>query len=271
MKLKKLLLGLLAATVLAGTAGWFSLDKETRGLLATLPTNRDLLFWSEPQRDAAFRAMDRLPVLAKWRDRAGRRHAAAAAAGPAAEARAGRGCLHGRPAQRGAAGRARRQAAAGALRAGLRRQPGAGPASRSPSRSPPRWSVRRCATATSAAWTTRSATTSSDEGLGLRRRQHPPAADHDLGRALERGLCRPQRRRGALQQPPARGRRRCAGQLPAPAAARGARRHALALQHRRDQPGRHPRQPGDQAAAGRATCRRRSGARPAWSSRRPGS
>ena len=46
---------------------WFSLDKETRGLLATLPTNRDVLFWSQPQRDAAFRALDRLPVLAKSR------------------------------------------------------------------------------------------------------------------------------------------------------------------------------------------------------------
>jgi CubicO group peptidase (beta-lactamase class C family) len=67
MKLRKLALGLLAALVLAGTATWFSLDKETRGLLATLPTNRDLLFWSEPQRDAAFRALDRLPVLAKSR------------------------------------------------------------------------------------------------------------------------------------------------------------------------------------------------------------
>ena len=41
---------------------------ETRGLLATFPTNRDLLFWSVPQRDAAFRALDRLSVLAKWRD-----------------------------------------------------------------------------------------------------------------------------------------------------------------------------------------------------------
>jgi hypothetical protein len=51
----------------AGTAGWFSLDKETRGLLATVPTNRDLLFWSVPQRDAAFRALDRCPLLAKWR------------------------------------------------------------------------------------------------------------------------------------------------------------------------------------------------------------
>ncbi len=67
MKLKKIALGLLAAVAVAGTAGWFSLDKETRGLLAALPTNRDLLFWSERQRDAAFRALDRLPVLAKWR------------------------------------------------------------------------------------------------------------------------------------------------------------------------------------------------------------
>ena len=67
MKAKQIALGLLAALVAAGVAGWFSLDKETRGLLATLPTNRDVLFWSEPQRDAAFRALDRLSVLAKSR------------------------------------------------------------------------------------------------------------------------------------------------------------------------------------------------------------
>ena len=53
MKLKTIALGLLAVVAVAGTAGWFSLDKETRGLLATVPTNRDLLFWSVPQRDAA--------------------------------------------------------------------------------------------------------------------------------------------------------------------------------------------------------------------------
>jgi CubicO group peptidase (beta-lactamase class C family) len=63
----KILLGVVGALVVAGAAGWASLDKETRGLLATLPTNRDVLFWNEAQRDAAFRALDRLPVLAKSR------------------------------------------------------------------------------------------------------------------------------------------------------------------------------------------------------------
>jgi CubicO group peptidase (beta-lactamase class C family) len=67
LKFKKIALWTLVALATAGTAGWLSLDKETRGLLATVPTNRDLLFWSQPQRDAAFRALDRLSVLAKSR------------------------------------------------------------------------------------------------------------------------------------------------------------------------------------------------------------
>ena len=65
MKFKRFALGALAVLGTAGVGGWLSLDKETRGLLATVPTNRDLLFWTEPQRDAAFRALDRLPILAK--------------------------------------------------------------------------------------------------------------------------------------------------------------------------------------------------------------
>ncbi|MBI5259133.1 MAG: serine hydrolase [Burkholderiales bacterium] len=68
MKKRHIALGVLAVVVVAGTSGWFSLDKETRGLLAALPTNRDILFWSQSQRDAAFRALDRLPVLAKVRE-----------------------------------------------------------------------------------------------------------------------------------------------------------------------------------------------------------
>ncbi|MES3001943.1 MAG: serine hydrolase [Pseudomonadota bacterium] len=65
--MRKIAFSVLAVIAVVTTAGWFTLDKETRGLLATFPTNRDLLFWSQPQRDAAFRALDRLPVLAKSR------------------------------------------------------------------------------------------------------------------------------------------------------------------------------------------------------------
>lgn len=65
MKFKKILLGAVVVLGVAAVGGWFSLDKETRGLLATLPTNADVLFWSQAQRDAAFRAMDRLPFLAQ--------------------------------------------------------------------------------------------------------------------------------------------------------------------------------------------------------------
>jgi CubicO group peptidase (beta-lactamase class C family) len=67
LNFKKIALGALAVLIVAGGAAWFSLDKETRGFLATFPTNRDLLFWSQSQRDAAFRALDRLPFLAKAR------------------------------------------------------------------------------------------------------------------------------------------------------------------------------------------------------------
>jgi hypothetical protein len=51
LKTKQIAIGSLAALALAAGAGWFSLDKETRGLLATVPTNRDLLFWTQPQRE----------------------------------------------------------------------------------------------------------------------------------------------------------------------------------------------------------------------------
>ncbi|AVP57204.1 serine hydrolase domain-containing protein [Pulveribacter suum] len=66
-RIGRIALGTAALLTAAAVGYWFSLDKETRGLLKTLPTNRDLLFWTQEQRDAAFRAMDRLPVLAQWR------------------------------------------------------------------------------------------------------------------------------------------------------------------------------------------------------------
>jgi CubicO group peptidase (beta-lactamase class C family) len=63
--MKKWILGIIVIVLLAVGIGWFSLDKETRNLAANMPTNRDVLFWSDSQREAAFRAMDRMPMLAK--------------------------------------------------------------------------------------------------------------------------------------------------------------------------------------------------------------
>ena len=65
MRTRHLVLATLAAVLAAGGAWYASLDKETRGLLAALPTDRDVLSWKQSQREAAFRAMDRIPVLAK--------------------------------------------------------------------------------------------------------------------------------------------------------------------------------------------------------------
>ncbi|WP_264421032.1 serine hydrolase domain-containing protein [Novosphingobium sp. KCTC 2891] len=65
MRKRTIALGLAGAAILAGGAWYASLDKETRGLIAAMPTNADVLMWSQDQRDAAFRALDRLPVLAR--------------------------------------------------------------------------------------------------------------------------------------------------------------------------------------------------------------
>lgn len=68
MRKRSIALGMGAVIALSGVAFFASLDKETRGILMYLPTNADVLTWSQPQRDAAFRALDRLPFLAKARD-----------------------------------------------------------------------------------------------------------------------------------------------------------------------------------------------------------
>ncbi len=65
MRLRTIALGVTGAALLAGGMWFLSLDKETRGILANFPTNADVLTWSQTRRDAAFRALDRLPMLAK--------------------------------------------------------------------------------------------------------------------------------------------------------------------------------------------------------------
>ena len=202
----------------AGTAGWFSLDKETRGLLKTVPTNRDLLFWTQPQRDAAFRALDRISLLAKW-------HVIPASASPlalppgpplqlpidietymAGQRSAGLVVLHNGKLRLERYGLdfdkdGRWTSFSGGQVVHL--DPGGRGAARRLHQEHGRQGQRLHP---------------GHERLGLRRRERAPAAHHDLGRALERRLRRPQRRRGKVQQPQTRRWRGCAGQLHAQAA-----------------------------------------------------
>lgn len=63
--MKKLILGILL--ILAGAAGgfWATADDDMKALVSSMPTDANVLFWNTAQRDAAFRAMDRIPILAK--------------------------------------------------------------------------------------------------------------------------------------------------------------------------------------------------------------
>ncbi|PKP79990.1 MAG: serine hydrolase [Alphaproteobacteria bacterium HGW-Alphaproteobacteria-18] len=53
--------------ILALGAGWVLIGPDWRALLANPPTSRDVLFWSGPQRDAAFRMIDRVPFISDAR------------------------------------------------------------------------------------------------------------------------------------------------------------------------------------------------------------
>jgi len=64
--LKRIGIGLSALGVLLA-AGWFLIGPDWRGLLANPPVNRDVLFWSQGQRDAGFRMIDRVPFITKSR------------------------------------------------------------------------------------------------------------------------------------------------------------------------------------------------------------
>jgi len=237
MKFKNMALVGLVAVAAAGTAGWLSLDKETRGFLAAFPTNRDLLFWSTSQRDAAFRALDRLPFLAKHRVVPAGTTPSPLPPGPPLAL----------PLDVDAYMQGQRSAALMVLHNGQVRLERYGLDFDSQGR----WTSFSVAKSFTSTLVGRGRARRPhqehgrqgqrlhrrNEGLGLRRRQHPPAAHHDIGRGLERRLRRPELGRGPVQQPPAR--RRCGrrGELPAQAAARRAGRHPLALQHRRNQSG----------------------------------
>ena len=65
--MRKWIIGILLLLVAAGGIFWATVDKDIRRVVLNIPTDRDVLFWSISQRDAAFRAMDRIPFLIKSR------------------------------------------------------------------------------------------------------------------------------------------------------------------------------------------------------------
>lgn len=65
MRKRTIALGISGAALIAAGIWFSSLDKETRGVVATFPTSANALTWSQTQRDAGFRALDRLPILAR--------------------------------------------------------------------------------------------------------------------------------------------------------------------------------------------------------------
>jgi CubicO group peptidase (beta-lactamase class C family) len=65
--MRKWIIGILVVLAASGSIFWATADKDMRGLVFHIPTNKDVLFWSIPQRDATFRAMDRIPFISKSR------------------------------------------------------------------------------------------------------------------------------------------------------------------------------------------------------------
>lgn len=63
--MRKWIAGILAAVLLMAGGTWLLLDRDTRGLIANMPHERDVLSWSTEQRDATFRAFDAIPFLAQ--------------------------------------------------------------------------------------------------------------------------------------------------------------------------------------------------------------
>ena len=61
--MKKWILITLVVIITASTIAWFSMDKSVRYLILNPPPNENVLFWTTEQRDAGFRAIEKLKVL----------------------------------------------------------------------------------------------------------------------------------------------------------------------------------------------------------------
>lgn len=65
--MKRLGIGL-AAFVAVLAVIWWMIGSDWRRLILAAPSNADVLFWTQDQRDAGFRMLDRVPVLIEARD-----------------------------------------------------------------------------------------------------------------------------------------------------------------------------------------------------------
>ena len=63
--MKKWIVSVIVLIALACGAFWATADKDMRRLVLNMPTDTNVLFWETSQRDAVFRAMDRVPLLSK--------------------------------------------------------------------------------------------------------------------------------------------------------------------------------------------------------------
>lgn len=61
----KWIVGVLSVIVLIAAGYWFSMDKNIRYLILNQPETQNILFWTTPQRDAAFQTVDKLDFLPK--------------------------------------------------------------------------------------------------------------------------------------------------------------------------------------------------------------
>ena len=64
--IKKISVVSLAIVVTSGI-GWLTIGPDWRALIADLPTDTDLLFWEQSQREVAFKMMDKVPWVVKSR------------------------------------------------------------------------------------------------------------------------------------------------------------------------------------------------------------
>ena len=65
--MRRWIIAVLVGLVTAAGILWRTTDADLRQLILHAPTDRRVLFWSIAQRDAAFRAMDRMPLLVQSR------------------------------------------------------------------------------------------------------------------------------------------------------------------------------------------------------------